>query len=328
MPNVTVTNVTSPAQSVFLRDFYAILPPGESLTTYRSSADLMGADGIQELIADGSVTLDIVYTSDELASSFTIFPGVGGFGQQNVVQFGKGQTNETIAEGLVAVAAMVPSASNPVALVCLDAGIYAESFTIPEFVTLYAPAITVQGNIIFGGPGSNTCVIGKLEVSSGAGVNKLNGTGGTSRFEANEVVATGTANGVLNSDQTAGAVVICEVKSIYAEDGIGVGDGSINVGHMHLMCEDIYITGTGFGVARFGAGTTEGYVAHILEQGAGIGSGTAIIGAGGTIDLFVHRINANAAVNVSGGAADVNLFVSSLTGTTGGPGTLRLAQPV
>jgi hypothetical protein len=326
LPNATITNLTS--QRVFINDLYVDLPPGGSVSTYRTSSDLMKATRLQELVADGIVSLTLAYTADEQATSFTIFPGIGGLGMQNVVQFGKGITNDTIAKALAAAAAMSPSALNPVAIVCLDAGIYAEDFTIPEYVTLYAPAITVQGHIIFGGPGPTTCLINKLEVATGTGVDKLNGTGGVSRFEANELVATGAANGVLNSDQTAGSVLIYEVKSTYVENGIAIGDGSVNVGHMHLMCEDVYITGTGFGVARFGIGTTEGYIAHILETGGGIGNGTAIVGAGGTIDLFVHRINANTAVNVSGAGADVNLFVASLIGATVGAGTLRIAQPV
>lgn len=326
MPNVTITNLSQ--GRVFINDMYLDIPPGESRTAYRTSSDLMMARRLQELVADGEVSVSLAYTADEKASSFTIFPGIGGVGFQNAVQFGKGLANDTIAKGLAAAAALSPSASNPVSVVCLDAGIYAEDFTIPEYVTLYAPAITVQGHIIFGGPGSNTCVISKLEVATGTGIDKPNGTGGISRFEANEVVATGNANGVLNSDQTAGSVLIYEVRSTYAENGIAIGDGSVSVGHMHLMCEDVYITGTGFGVARFGVGTTEGYVAHILEIGGGVGNGTAIVGAGGTIDLLVHRINANTAVNVSGAGADVNLFVASLTGATVGAGTLRTAQPV
>lgn len=326
MPNVTITNLTQ--DRVFINDMYIDIPPGESRTTYRTSSDMMMAKRLQELVADGIVSVSFVYTADEQASNFTIFPGIGGVGIQSAVQFGKGLANDTIAKGLTAVAALNPSASNPVALVCLDAGIYTEDFTIPEFVTLYAPAITVLGHIIFGGPGANTCVLNKLEVSTGIGVYKANGTGGVSRFEANEVVATGAAHGVINADQTAGAVLIYEVRSCFAENGIAIGDATVNIGHMHLMVEDIYLTGTGFGVARFGIGTTEGYVAHILEIGGGVGVATAIVGAGGTIDLFCHRIVANTAVNVSGAAADVNLFVASLTGATVGPGTLRTAVPV
>jgi hypothetical protein len=118
-----------------------------------------------------------------------------------------------------------------------------------------------------------------------------------------------------------------EVKQTYVENGIGIGDITTDVGHMHLMCEDIYITGTGIGISRTGLGTTEGYAAHILEIGGGVGVGTAVSVQSGDIDLFVHRIVANTALNV-GAAGTLRLFASVITGAQIVAGTLKTAIPV
>ena len=68
-----------------------------------------------------------------------------------------------------------------------------------------------------------------------------------------------------------------------------------------------------------------GYVAHILEIGAGVGNGTAISCASGDIDLMVNTINANVATNILA-PGTVRLTCPSFTGSTVGPGTLLRAQ--
>ena len=203
-----------------------------------------------------------------------------------------------------------------------------ETFTVPNYVTIEAPGAIVQG----AGPviqlGSECAVrIKELRVSSGIGVLKPLGSAGTARFEADQVTCTGNAIGGVNLSLGAGAVLMVEVKTTIVEDGYAYGDITTDVGHMHLQCEDIYIAGAGLGVVRTGAGTTEGYVAHILEIGAGVGFGTAIQVAAGDIDLFVHRISANTAVNVAA-AGTLRLFYSSLTGAIVGAGTFLSSTPV
>jgi hypothetical protein len=85
------------------------------------------------------------------------------------------------------------------------------------------------------------------------------------------------------------------------------------------MIEDLYITGSGAGIVRTGAGTTVGYAAHILELGAGLGAGLGIIVAGGEIHLKVLELNTNTAYNV-GASGVLRLDANKITGGVAGTG--------
>lgn len=320
MPNVTISNI-SPGE-VFINFLYVKIASGESITTYRTSSDLMGATRLQQLVQQGKVTVDIEYTTDEIASGFNIFPGFSTEGANNII-FGKGTPYPTITEAIAAATAKTPAADNRILLSCLDAGIYAESFTLPQWVRLFAPGIKVEGNIIL--EDDTDCHICEIEASSGILVQKPIGAAGYSNFQAKIVRATGAAIGVINFSLGTGAVLTYTVKSTFVEDGIGVGDIATAFGHMHLMCEDIYITGTGVGLAHNGASVTEGYVAHILEIAGGVGNGTAISCASGEINLVCNQLNANTATNILG-PGTVRLTCPDFTGSTVGAGTLLRAQ--
>jgi hypothetical protein len=251
----------------------------------------------------------------------TIFVALG----SNTIEDGSLENPyHTFSAAIAEALSRAPSSINP-QVIWGYGGIFAESFTVPNYVTIEAPGAIVQGNIQLGAE----CAvrIKELRVSSGIGVLKPVGSTGTARFEADQVTCTGNAIGGVNLSLGAGAVLMVEVKTTIVEDGYAYGDITTDVGHMHLQCEDIYIAGAGLGVVRTGAGTTEGYVAHILEIGAGVGFGTAIQVAAGDIDLFVHRISCNTAVNVAA-AGTLRLFYSSLTGAIVGAGTFLSSTPV
>jgi hypothetical protein len=210
---------------------------------------------------------------------------------------------------------MVPSAANRFAIVCEDAGIYAEAVTLVQYVSLYAPAATFQGQLTVAD--DTVAYFDTIEVSAGYGVLKPAGQTSISRVEGQVVQATGSAACALN--QAVGGVLMYEVRSNYVENGNGIGDTGIANGHTHLMIEDLYITGAGAGIVRTGAGTTVGYVAHILETGAGIGAGLGIIVAGGEIHLKVLELNANTAYNV-GASGVLRLDANKITGGVAGTG--------
>jgi hypothetical protein len=215
----------------------------------------------------------------------------------------------TIAAALSLAAGMTPAINNRVAVVILDAGTYTESFTVPSWVNLYGPLATVEGNVVLEDDADVT--LHELQTASGIGVSKLTGSS-TSRFNAEAVTLTGTAVGALNAG--VGSVLIYHVETTYVQDGFGVGDISTSAGHVHLVCEDIYLSGTGTAVAVAGTGTIVGQVTHITEQGAGIGNGTGFNVAGGQIDLSVSHLDTTAAYTVAAGA-ELNLFCAYLSGT-------------
>ena len=221
----------------------------------------------------------------------------------------------TFGAAVSAATAALPSAINRFVITCMDAGIYAEAVTLVQYVSLYAPAATFQGQLTVAD--DTVSIFDIIEVSAGYGVLKPTGQTSISRVEGQVVRATGGATGALN--QAVGGVFIYEVRSTYVENGNGIGDTGVANGHTHLMLEDLYITGSGAGIVRTGAGTTVGYVAHILEIGGGVGAGLGILVAGGEIQLKILNLNANTAYNV-GASGTLRLDANSLTGAAAGTG--------
>jgi hypothetical protein len=225
----------------------------------------------------------------------------------------------TIAAAIAEAVAQTPSSSNRFAVFIVDAGIYTESFAVPSWVQLRALSATVVGNITL--EDDADAQVHELDVASGIGVLKSTGTG-ISRFEADKVNVLGNAIGMLNAGVD--SVLIYEVKTTTVADGFAVGDVSTDSGHVHLMCEDIYIGGTGTAVARLGDGTIEGYVAHILETGSGIGNGTGINVVGGSIDLVLDRIECLNAYQVAPGAS-LHLQCGTCVGAISTAGTAEVS---
>jgi len=325
MPTATITNLIS--ESVYLGDLYTTLEAGESTSVFRSAAQLMSMPDLHKEIADGNVSMSLTYSADEIASGFDPFPGIGFTGQQ-VYYVGKhgADTNDgksvetaflTFGKAFTEASAQTPSSSNQFVVVCEDAGVYTESVTMAQWVSLYAPAASLVGTLTVAD--DTTALLHSIEVSGSAiGISKPSGQTGISRVEANIVRANDTATGIQSAAAT--GVLIAEVRSVYAENGYGVGEISVAQGHLHLMIEDLYITGTGGGVVRFGAGQTVGYIGHILEIGGGVGNGTAINLIGGELELKVLRLVANAAYIVGSGTI-LRLDVNYLSGSTSGVGT-------
>ncbi len=259
----------------------------------------------------------------EFLASIGITSGVAGTPQEHIYYVGKhgGDSNNgltaqeaflTFSAAVATAAAQTPSSSNRFVIKGLDAGIYAENITLSPFVNIDAPSVTIQGNITVAD--DTYVLIERLEASSGFGVLKTVAQTGISRFEANTVIATGSARGALNLAPN--GVLIYEVKSTYAEDGFAVGDSTQASGHCHIQCEDIYITGSGTALAKSGSGSLVGYVAHILEVGAGIGSGEAIRVVSGEIAIQVNTISMNQAYTLVNPTATLRLIAGEVTGGT------------
>jgi len=241
-----------------------------------------------------------------------------GLDQDQIIYFGKhgndandGLTIEkaklTIGSAITAATALVPGAANRIAIVAFDDGTYTENITLPQYVDLNAPNITISGTIV---AADDTCIdIGFLIVATGTvGLTKSAGTS-YCNAKINNITCSGNGIGVL---ATAGFINIA-FKQLYVEDGAGIGDLSSALSHIHIQGGDIYITGTGLAVGRANAGTIVGRVDHILDTGAGSGTGIAILS--GTIDLNVSLIDNNVAYNVNGAASELRLVANEIIGT-------------
>lgn len=229
----------------------------------------------------------------------------------------------TFGAAVAAATAQTPTSSNRFVIKSFDSGIYNENIELTSFVDLHAPSVTVQGGIEL--KADTTVKIKRLEIDDTMGaflnigvLRRPPGSGGPARFEADSVVATGTADAAVNG--AGAAIMIYEVKSTFTENGVGIGDGSTS-GHIHIQCEDIYVTGTGKALLKAGTGSLVGYVAHILELGGGVGNGTGIdITGTGEIDLQTTLLEMTTAYSIAAGGT-LRLMVNKLTGATVGPGT-------
>jgi len=177
-----------------------------------------------------------------------------------------------------------PSDTNRFVIVCENADDYTESISVPQYVSIWAPNAKLIGTLTLADDAEAT--FKEIRTSGGDCVLKSAGTG-TSKVNADIIRATSNARGIRNT-ATSG-VLIVHARQIFVENGFGVGDNASADGHIHLNVDDIYITGTGTGISRFGSGTTIGYVHHILKTGAG--TGTALLCRNGEIILQTHIID-------------------------------------
>jgi hypothetical protein len=237
----------------------------------------------------------------------------------------------TVADAIATAVAGSPSSVNPYVIYAEDAGIYEEDITLPEWVSLWMPNATLDGQ---GGAAAvitvNSNVKVKLhEVVTAAGqwgVLKTNVVG-TAWVDINRMEVGAGGIGALNL--ASGVLFYSCRTTLVGAGGFGVGDLSTTQGHMHLDCGDIYLQGVGaYGVAHLGAGSIVGSVQHILESGAGIGFCTGIVPLSGEIVLDdVAQLNAAVAYNVAAGATlRMDVGERGLTGLEINSGTVRITS--
>ena len=259
---------------------------------------------------DGSVTIIPGSGTIDLSSSPVNVPQdqiyyVGKHGNDANSGLNIEQAKLTFGSAITDASALTPSAVNRYAIVCLDDGIYAESITTVSFVDIFAPNAQLDGNIL--AVDNVHCRFRQHNVATTfIGVFKTAGTG-TFWYEVEEMTMTGTAIGVLCTS----GVVQSKWKTMTVENGFGIGDLTSVSAHMHVYGGDIYITGTGTGIARANAGTTVGHVDHILNQGAG--AGTAIYNISGETDVTVDIISTTDALRIDAGT--LNVHAGSIIGS-------------
>lgn len=76
MASLVITNLTS--SPVYLRDLYTTVAASGSVTTTRSASDLANMSGLQELVADGVVSVAYTRSADEVASGLDAPPVIDG----------------------------------------------------------------------------------------------------------------------------------------------------------------------------------------------------------------------------------------------------------
>jgi hypothetical protein len=286
-----------------------------------STAGATSLDSISSWLVDDYVYFDGSAWQKDNHNNPTVTP----LAQTNVVYVSKagndsnsGLTPElpklTIASAYGA--ATSPSTTNRWVVEVLDAGIYAGGLTFPDYVSLYAPAATLDltGAAVSMGDESSVHIhraVGTATLFSCAGSTTQNW------FTADYLETPVTAFSVNTA-----TIATIDIKEILIT-GAGVAVGCVT-GSLRGRVGRIRMTGAGTALACL-AGTSE-FNVHVDEI-TDTGSATAINVANTlTANITAGKISTNTAYNTNTNGI-LNLMASSLSGSTAGSGTVRLLVP-
>lgn len=272
---------------------------------------------------DGSVTIIPGSGTIDLSSSPVNVPQdqiyyVGKHGNDANSGLNVEQAKLTFGSAITAATALTPTAINRFVVECFDDGIYTEDLTCVSFVDINAQNAKLVGAIA-AVDDVNVRFRAQDVVDATIGVLKSAGTG-SFFVDIDEVSCAGSGVWILNLS----GIIQAKWKKCTIVDGFAIGDITSAQAHVHILGGDIYITGTGIGIARDNNGSTVGHVDHIIDQGTGVGTGFLL--ENGTFDITVSQTSALAeAIHVDGGVANLSINeVSSTTAYNVTGGTLNL----
>ncbi len=207
------------------------------------------------------------------------------------VNFGKSSDRPflTIPYAILAAIALTPSVVNQVAIEVIDAGMYADDFTLPSWVNLNAPNATLQGNITVS---DNSMIICKRSLipSTGAPPRNFNKSSGTGIATINilDYLDCGAGRGLTCVSGT----LIANTPNANHGDGYLMGDGA---GTVILNAESITSNGNGYAVIAKDNGNynlnynkiTSTSASAVFGSGA---SGGVINASGGYINATSGRL--------------------------------------
>lgn len=272
-------------------------------------------------VSDGSSSLltgEMYYRPGSNGTSTKLSPAV----QTNVVYMSAAgndsssglSPNEpklTLGSAITAASGLSPATSNRVTIHVMDAETYTSGGTLPDFVSLYAPAATfnLTGASITLGDGSSVVVHRAISTVT---MFSTNGSTTETWIKADRIEAPSAV-----SVQTANSLTL-DVPEIVVSTGSAVSclSGSVRgrVGRIH-------ITGAGFGLAA-SVGCTGFNVT--VEEITDTGSGTALVVSNTiTASVVAASINTNVAYDTSSNGT-LNLIVGELSGSVAGSGTANV----
>lgn len=218
----------------------------------------------------------------------------------------------TFGAAIAVAVALTPSASNRFALVCVDAGDYAENVAVPSWCGVYAPNAKITGNHTVT---DNSLIHSfRLIASSGVAVTKLIGGTGDAVVVCPRMILTGSAGGVVC---LSGAMNYTG-ESIELVNGFGIGNLSTDA--IHASVDLIYITGTGIGIGISSSGELEYTGTEIRDDGAGVG---ILVASTGVVNASLARLDCATAYNVSAAGASLRLVAARMSGTQASVGSVR-----
>lgn len=222
----------------------------------------------------------------------------------------------TFGQAITLASAATPAVDNLFAIACTDAGIYAESLTVPSYVHVYAPNAEINGNHVIADDASLRWH--QTTLGSGVVVTKSAGAG-EADAHIEHLVLTGTAEGF----KCTSGRLIAHFERGSTVNGSIVGEDSNSL--INVFGEVILITGTGTGIkADTAGGEITGFVGAIYETGAGTG---ILIANGALANIQVPDLKCDTvAYNCEVGGV-LNLSVDAIAGTQTEAGTVALVVP-
>lgn len=257
--------------------------------------------------------------------SFEIPPGTYAptWNEQQIIYVGKhgndANTGQSIYDAKLTIQAGITQAvangavvGNPFSVVGLDGGVYVEDIAMAEYVHVYLPNATLTGAII--GAANTILTLHQQNVVT-ATIGYLRNTAGRSHYRFGTITCAGTGIGVLATNVA--AVIIYEGDILSIENGFCIGNLTTSTGYIHVVLQDIEISGAGIAIAGWGAGTTYCHVDHIANVGAGTGTAISTVGAGGAaiITLYTQEITTTVAWNLAAGTTLRGFLARLNTGT-------------
>lgn len=227
----------------------------------------------------------------------------------------------TFGKALTEAGLLTPAAGNEIAVVCLEGGDFTEDATIDSYIHIYAPNVTINGQITVEG---NASIVLKNLKYSGTGVALTRSGGGTDAgFAAAELIScTSTGDAIENA--TGRLELDIDRVEVNNGNGLQITGTSMTYtsGYINsIVCDSggncVDVSGLnvlGFGMS-FGRLRSDNAAAISLTSNA-------------KVNINAVEVSGNSAYVVNSSGAELNLSVTKLYGTeTITSGTVNIVNP-
>lgn len=212
----------------------------------------------------------------------------------------------TIQAGIDQAVAQVPAAGSRWVVAVIDDGTYIEQLTTSDFVDIWAPSATINGELTVADDSNWT--IGRLlqTVAPVSGILKPTGQTGVTRLTVGYFQVPDDQTGLDCQDGT----LIVEAQRVELINGSAGGViGTADDGTLIVEAEEVYLTGATYGFNQAaGTGSIIVRCGKIHDDGSAIALRTAVV-----LNATVTEIDCATAYDVQAGG-DLTLSVSRITG--------------
>lgn len=266
-------------------------------------------------------------------STNVIYVSKGGGTFDNDVYDGKSinkalNSFQNAIDNVVTIHGTTPTEANPVAIICIDGGIYEENIICEDHVDIWAP----QAILKLGGTGSKQLIIktNKVsfhEINRDTGSNYMilsSATTDNAFLSCNTIRDAGTGAAVSNGSIKPFYVYVDNLEILGG--GIGISDDNSD-GHIHVEIHSLYLgSNNATGIYKTHGGMIHGRIGGITYGMLSVTGTTGIVASNGTVSLNIIDIKAHTAFNISG-SGHMDLYANEVIGTEIVTGTASVVTP-